>query len=128
MINDRTARYDLPLPHAANRLEEDVIRLRTALQGADGLIYTHQRDLASQLDRQSHWADSVAMTYDEAGRVTVLTETFGAATQVTTFSYNGAGLVTQAVLVANGITRTESYTYDGGGFVTAMTATEVPTP
>lgn len=126
MINDLTARYSLPLPHAANRLDEDVARLRSSISGLDGLLYTHARDQSLNLDYQSHWADNLAMTYDGSGRVTTLTETFGAATQVTTFTYNASEQVTQAVIVGNGVTRTETFTYDGGGQLTAMTATEVP--
>ncbi len=127
MINDLTARYALPLPHAANRLDEDVARLRTILQGVDGLLYTHHRDESLSLDLQSHWADSTSLTYDGSGRVATLTENFGGGnTQVSTFTYDGNDRCSSAVIVGNGVTRTETYTYDGSGLLTAIATSEVP--
>lgn len=39
MIDQKTTNFQLPLPHPNNQLEEDVLRLRTALSNIDGLIW-----------------------------------------------------------------------------------------
>lgn len=39
MIDQSTNKLHLPLPHPSNLLQEDVLRLRTALNNLDGLIW-----------------------------------------------------------------------------------------
>lgn len=42
MITDTTFYYQIPLPHPNNLLQEDVLRLRTALNNTDGLLRSIQ--------------------------------------------------------------------------------------
>lgn len=127
MIDDTTPRYGLSLPHPTNNLNEDVVRLRTALGGVDGLIYsanTARAQLATAVDTQTHWADTVAMTYDVSGRVATMTETYGATSYVITLGYT-SDLVTSVVTVGGGVQRTETLSYDGSQRLTGVVATEV---
>lgn len=127
MIEDITTRYGLTLPHHANNLNEDVMRLRSAITGVDGLIYTanaNRERLASQVDAQTHWADTVAVTYDVAGRIATITEGYGAVQYVITLGYTG-DLVTSVVTVGGGVTRTETLSYDSNQRLTGVIATEV---
>lgn len=39
MIDQKTVNLQFPLPHPNNTLQEDVLRLRTALTNIDGLIW-----------------------------------------------------------------------------------------
>lgn len=127
MIDDTTPRYGLSLPHPTNNLNEDVVRLRTALGGVDGLIYsvnTARAQLAAAVDAQTHWADTVAMTYDVNGRIATITESYGATNYVITLGYTG-DLVTSVVSVGGGVQRTETLSYDGSQRLTGVVATEV---
>lgn len=47
MIDDKTPHLQLPLPHEANLLEEDVHRLRAALNALDGLLASEDPALGS---------------------------------------------------------------------------------
>lgn len=47
MIDDRTTNLNLPLPHPANDLEDDVGRLRSALSAVDGKLHLIDLLLAS---------------------------------------------------------------------------------
>lgn len=47
MIDQKTPNLQMPLPHPANALEDDVLRLRDALNQVDGLIFTMHELLAS---------------------------------------------------------------------------------
>lgn len=125
MIESSTARYAFQLPHPANNLSDDVMRLRSALSGIDGIIYTHQSTLAARLAVQSHWANTTAFTYDGSNRVATVTETYGLVTYVTTITYTG-DLVTRVQMDGNGLRRTEDLTYDGNGLLTGVAATEAP--
>lgn len=111
MIDNRTVRYNLPLPNAANFLNEDVGRLIQALNGLDGLLYTAATQLAQATDTQTHWADSTAITYDDQGRVATITETYGASEYVITVGYAG-DLVARVQTDGNGRRRTETLSYD----------------
>lgn len=51
MIDERTAHFALPLPHPDNLLEEDVGRLRQAIEQVDGLIHAHAA-ARQQIDAQ----------------------------------------------------------------------------
>ena len=127
MIDDTTPRYGLSLPHPTNNLNEDVVRLRTTIGGVDGLIYsanTARAQLAATVDAQTHWADSVAMTYDVNGRIATITESYGATSYVITLSYTD-DLVTSVVTVGGGVQRTETLSYDGSQRLTGVVATEV---
>ena len=42
MIIESTHYYQIPLPHPNNMLQEDVLRLRTALNNIDGLLRSIQ--------------------------------------------------------------------------------------
>jgi chromosome segregation ATPase len=47
MINEQTTHLSLPLPHASNRLSEDVTRLRESLGAVDSAIHELQVKMAS---------------------------------------------------------------------------------
>ncbi len=126
MIDELTARYGLSLPHPANSLNEDVGRLRAALRGVDGLLYnanTAQKRLETAVALQTHWADSVAMTYDGNGRIATITETYGATSLIITLGYTG-DLVTTVITNGAGRRRTETLSYDGSQRLTGVVATE----
>lgn len=124
MIDNRTVRYNLPLPNAANYLNEDVGRLIQTINGLDGLLYTSSAQLTVAVDTQTHWADSTSITYDVDGRVETITETYGASEYVTTLSYTG-DLVTSIQTDGGGRRRTETLSYDVDDRLTGVTAEEI---
>lgn len=124
MIDNRTVRYNLPLPNAANYLNEDVGRLIQTINGLDGLLYTSSAQLTVAVDTQTHWADSTSITYDVDGRVETITETYGASEYVTTLSYTG-DLVTSIQMDGGGRRRTETLSYDVDDRLTGVTAEEI---
>ncbi len=42
MIDERTPAYHLPLPHPNNRLVDDVVRIRDAIQEIDAVLSVHR--------------------------------------------------------------------------------------
>lgn len=124
MIDNRTVRYNLPLPNAANYLNEDVGRLIQTINSLDGLLYTSSAQLTVAVDTQTHWADSTSITYDVDGRVETITETYGASEYVTTLSYTG-DLVTSIQTDGGGRRRTETLSYDVDDRLTGVTAEEI---
>jgi YD repeat-containing protein len=125
MIDDRSTRYQLPLPHPANALSEDVGRLRSALSGLDGLLYTAQSNLGLALDHQTHWATSTSIGYDGDGRVSTITEQVGDLLYTTTLTYTNA-LITAVQTDGNNTRRTETLAYDVNDRLTGITVTETP--
>ena len=123
MIENTTARFAFQLPHPANNLADDVGRLRSALGGIDGTLYTVQTTLAARLAAQTHWATTTTITYDGAGRVATVTEQYGLTVYTTTLTYTN-DLVTRVQMDGNGVRRTEDLTYNGSGLLTGVAATE----
>ena len=131
MIDDRTAYLDLPLPHATNLLDEDVVRLRSALAAVDGefsAIHAILTESDSTLDTLAE-----IVTYIKANRGDInsiltgkhdKTDWIDRAGQATAVSvtYNGDGTlnVMTETLGSNG-TRTTTMTYNGDKTVATVT-------
>lgn len=115
MIDERTARLDLPLPSPVNSLEDDVLRVRGALIGLD-----------RHIDVWSLAGESATYSYNAAGNLAGVTEQVRGQPRVSTYSYDAAGNIAQAEIVYLGVKRTETYSYDAAGNITGQTATEAP--
>ncbi len=141
-IDERTAALQLPLPHLSNWQDDDVPRLRTALDLIDAAMQllgldmdTRDEALASRAQRLEDRAalleygaarpSAVAYSYDAQGRVAAITQTMGGAARTTTLTYDLQGRVaTAAYPVAGGATRTDTYNYDAAGRVGSVTSVE----
>lgn len=65
MIDQKTTNYQLPLPHPNNLLQDDVLRLRTALTNIDGLLWLlNQASITVDLPffKANGTSDSIRMT------------------------------------------------------------------
>ena len=148
-IDERTAALALPLPHIANHQEDDVPRLRAALELIDtamqlmGLDMDSRDDALAAADQALAAADqalaaraalleyaagrptAVVYGYDAQGRVATVTATVGGVARVTTYTYDAQGRVaTVSYPVAGGLVRTETFNYDAQGRTSGTTALE----
>ena len=134
-IDERTAALALPLPHIGNYQEDDVPRLRTALELIDTALQLMGLDMDSRDDALASRAalleydagrpSAVVYGYDAQGRVATVTATVGGVARVTTYTYDAQGRVaTVAYPVAGGLQRTETFTDDAQGRASGTTAVE----
>jgi hypothetical protein len=78
MINDVTPNLNLPLPHPANALEDDVLRLRSAFGTLDSKIAALDELLASDdldLDTLTEIVEAVKATRDDLAALNTVIET-----------------------------------------------------
>ena len=134
-IDERTAALALPLPHIGNYQEDDVPRLRTALELIDTALQLMGLDMDSRDDALASRAalleydagrpSAVVYGYDAQGRVATVTATVGGVARVTTYTYDAQGRVaTVSYPVAGGLVRTETFNYDAQGRASGATAVE----
>lgn len=134
-IDERTAALALPLPHIGNYQEDDVPRLRTALELIDTALQLMGLDMdsrddalaarASLLEYTAARPSAVVYGYDAQGRVATVTATVGGVSRVTSYTYDAQGRVaTVAYPVAGGLVRTETFNYDAQGRASGATAVE----
>ena len=134
-IDERTAALALPLPHIGNYQEDDVPRLRTALELIDTALQLMGLDMDSRDDALASRAalleydagrpSAVVYGYDAQGRVATVTATVGGVARVTSYTYDAQGRVaTVAYPVPGGLQRTETFTYDAQGRASGTTAVE----
>ena len=134
-IDERTDALALPLPHIGNYQEDDVPRLRTALQlmgldmdSRDDALAAADQALDARavlLEYAAGRPSAVVYGYDAQGRVASVTATVGGVARVTSYTYDAQGRVaTVAYPVPGGLLRTETLTYDAQGRVTGATAVE----
>ena len=134
-IDERTAALALPLPHIGNYQEDDVPRLRAALELIDTALQLMGLDMDSRDDALAARAalleyaagrpTAVVYGYDAQGRVATVTATVGGVARVTTYTYDAQGRVsTVAYPVAGGLVRTETFNYDAQGRASGATAVE----
>ena len=134
-IDERTAALALPLPHIGNYQEDDVPRLRAALELIDTALQLMGLDMDSRDDALASRAalleyaagrpSAVVYGYDAQGRVATVTATVGGVARVTTYTYDEQGrLATVAYPVAGGLVRTETFNYDAQGRTSGTTALE----
>ena len=134
-IDERTAALALPLPHIGNYQEDDVPRLRAALELIDTAMQLMGLDMDSRDDALASRAalleydagrpSAVVYGYDAQGRVATVTATVGGVARVTTYTYDAQGRVsTVAYPVAGGLVRTETFNYDAQGRASGATAVE----
>ena len=134
-IDERTAALALPLPHIGNYHEDDVPRLRTALELIDTALQLMGLDMDSRDDALASRAalleydagrpSAVVYGYDAQGRVATVTATVGGVARVTTYTYDAQGRVaTVSYPVAGGLVRTETFNYDAQGRASGATAVE----
>ena len=134
-IDERTAALALPLPHIANHQEDDVPRIRTALELIDTALQLMGLDMDSRDDALASRAalleyaagrpSAVVYGYDAQGSVGTVTATVGGVARVTTYTYDAQGRVaTVAYPVAGGLVRTETFNYDAQGRASGATAVE----
>lgn len=124
MIDDRTAHFSFALPHPTNSLDQDVLRLREAISGADGMFNWCQ----VRIGELAHVVRTkvASITYDGAGRVASLVETLiDLATRTTIYAYDGNGLVTTETVVQDGWQRVTTYSYSAGRLA-GWTTVETP--
>ena len=79
---------------------------------------------AASVDPWTRAADAAIYTYDEAGRVSGVTETVDGDQRVMAVGYRPDGSVDTVTTTFRGTQRTETFTYEGGAIV-GMTAVEV---
>lgn len=139
-IDQRTAHLALPLVHIDNWHEDDVPRLRMAMELIDAAMELMGLDVAARdaaMDARVallEWAGArpsgINYDYDPDGRVQTVTYTVGEQQRIRTITYDDQGrMETVAYPVAGGATRTETYHYDSiTGDITGMTATEGAAP
>ena len=134
-IDERTAALALPLPHIGNYQEDDVPRLRAALELIDTALQLMGLDMDSRDDALASRAalleydagrpSAVVYGYDAQGRVATVTATVGGVARVTTYTYDAQGRVaTVSYPVAGGLQRTETFNYDAQGRASGATAVE----
>ena len=134
-LDERTAALALPLPHIGNYQEDDVPRLRAALELIDTAMQLMGLDMDSRDDALAARAalleytaarpTAVVYGYDAQGRVATVTATVGGVARVTTYTYDAQGRVsTVAYPVAGGLVRTETFNYDAQGRASGATAVE----
>ena len=134
-IDERTAALALPLPHIANHQEDDVPRIRAALELIDTALQLMSLDMDSRDDALASRAalleydagrpSAVVYGYDAQGRVATVTATVGGVARVTTYTYDAQGRVaTVSYPVAGGLVRTETFNYDAQGRASGATAVE----
>ena len=117
-IDDRTAALGLPLPHIGNYQEDDVPRLRAALELIDTALQLLGLDMDSRDDALSA-ADQAL-----AARAALLEYAAGRPSAVV-YGYDAQGRVaTVAYPVPGGLVRTETLTYDAQGRASGATAVE----
>ena len=117
-IDDRTAALGLPLPHIGNYQEDDVPRLRAALELIDTALQLMGLDMDSRDDALAA-ADQAL-----AARAALLEYTAARPTTVV-YGYDAQGRVaTVAYPVAGGLVRTETFNYDAQGRASGTTAVE----
>ena len=134
-IDERTAALALPLPHIGNYQEDDVPRLRAALELIDTALQLMGLDMDSRDDALASRAalleydagrpSAVVYGYDAQGRVATVTATVGGVARVTTYTYDAQGRVaTVSYPVAGGLVRTETFNYDAQGRASGTAAVE----
>ena len=117
-IDERTAALALPLPHIGNYQEDDVPRLRAALELIDTALQLMGLDMDSRDDALAA-ADQAL-----AARAALLEYTAARPTAVV-YGYDAQGRVaTVAFPVPGGLVRTETLTYDAQGRASGATAVE----
>lgn len=134
MIDNRTTHFNFPLPYPTNALNEDVLRLRSALSGIDDMFNWASQLLASDdpvlgkmqalvdaakaVDAQLAWIEPEAaatLTYNGSGQVTMITETLGGGQpRVTAYAYNVDGQVQTETVTIGAVSYVTTYTYTGG--------------
>ncbi len=136
-IDQRTDGLQLPMPHLSNWHEDDVPRMRTALQMIDTAMQLMALDMDSRdsdlsvrttlLEYAAGRPSAVAYGYDAQGRVISVTQTVAGAQRTTAMTYDAQGRVaTAAYPVAGGAMRTDTYNYDAGtGRLASVTSAEV---
>lgn len=137
-VDERTAALSIPLPSLANYHEDDVPRMRAALELIDTALQLMGLDMDSRdtalearaalLEWAAARATAVAYAYDALGRLQTVTATVAGVQRVTTYIYDAQGrLATASYPVAGGATRTETFNYDAGtGRIASVTAVEAP--
>ena len=117
-IDERTAALALPLPHIGNYQEDDVPRLRAALELIDTAMQLMGLDMDSRDDALAA-ADQAL-----AARAALLEYAAGRPTAVV-YGYDAQGRVaTVAYPVAGGLVRTETFNYDAQGRASGAAAVE----
>ena len=117
-IDERTAALALPLPHIGNYQEDDVPRLRAALELIDTALQLMGLDMDSRDDALAA-ADQAL-----AARAALLEYTAARPTTVV-YGYDAQGRVaTVSYPVAGGLVRTETFNYDAQGRASGATAVE----
>ena len=141
-IDERTDALALPLPHIGNYQEDDVPRLRAALELIDTALQLMGLDMDSRddalaaadqalaaraalLEYTAARPTAVVYGYDAQGRVAAVTATVGGVDRVTAYTYDAQGRVaTVAYPVAGGLVRTETFNYDAQGRTSGAAAVE----
>lgn len=135
-VDERTAGLGLPKPSLSNFEDDDVPRMRLALDMIDDALQLLHLDMDARDAALSARADlleftaarpsAVAFAYDGQGRVSTITQTVAGISRATTLTYDAQGRVaTAAYPVAGGATRTDTYAYDAGtGRLSGVTSTE----
>lgn len=141
-IDDKTAALHLPLPHLSNWQDDDIPRVRIALDMIDAAMQLLGLDMdtrdealtlraqqvearAALLEYAAARPSAVAYGYDAQGRVATITQTVGGAARTTTLTYDSQSRVASAAYpVAGGATRIDTYNYDASGRVGSVTSVE----
>lgn len=149
VVDERTPNLGLLLPHPANELDDDVLRVRATLEIIDTAMQLMGLELGDiskaslGLGNVDNTSDankpvSIAMAAALAGKLSAVPVTTNmsvtrvgnrvtAVTEdgvVTSISYNANGSVNTVSYPRNGKTRTETYAYNSG-VLTGMSAAEV---
>ncbi|WP_052711994.1 RHS repeat domain-containing protein [Paracidovorax citrulli] len=135
-VDDRTDGLALPKPSLSNFQEDDVPRIRLALELIDDALQllhldmdTRDADLSARaalLEFAAARPSVVSYGYDAQGRVATITQTVAGALRTTTLGYDAQGrIATAAYPVAGGAVRTDTYQYDAGtGRLAGVASTE----
>lgn len=124
MIDDRTEHYSLQQPHASNTLAEDVVRLRSALTGADSALYT----LEQQTGEVGYVASglSATLTFLPNGLLSNINETLSdGQVRVTSCGYDNLDQLTSLRVDLGLVRRTTTYIYTDS-VLTSWTTVETP--
>lgn len=132
---DTTEHLALPMPHPANRLEVDVLRIRDALANIDGVLdkAANAEQVGEAIAQMQHLinglkANQVQSVNGKTGQELVLRRedlALGPANgeSLQTFAYDGAGRVQTISSTLDGNPVQTAYAYDGTGRVQTITTT-----
>lgn len=139
VINDTTQALGLPLPHPSNNLQDDVLRVRSALHAVDTALDALQQTIVQKADDATTVqalgqlrlavsaldTDKIASVNGVAGvniKLTPAHMALGPANGPSTraFTYDGQGRVTQMTEQIQGQAATTAFAYDGQGRVTQV--------